>query len=740
MKRRILVFFQIAMLVLLSIPAAAVAGSTPQIDLSLSKTAASAGDSVTASGTTALNAWVPLKIVDEDGSIVVFDARKADQNGNYSIDFVVPNGASGTLTVVVGEGANVATATLNGPVATVTKPQAIPIGGSVVAGTGVALTTTTSGADIYYTVDGSLPTSNSTVYTGPITINEPVTIKAIAIKAGMNDSAILIVSYSIATPIQDTEVAVNDSNKELGITEDTLQLGAPVKISVPENVKDAVISVTALMNPPESGTVTTGALPALNIEAANAAISSTAPVTVSIPAGATISAPEGWNGTINVPTVQPKSSVTVDPDPGKEVTVNTVIEVGFRDIPLTFSKAVRLVVPGQAGKDAGYYRNNTFFKIPSLPSGAQDDQGWADANIADGKDGKIDVGQDLVIWTKHFTKFIIYTQTDAGSSPGSGGGGGIQPPKPVTSNTGSASVKPSAGGNISLGNDASIKIPANALTETDAVEVKVAKVTAPPSVPSGFKLAGDVYEFSVDGKDSYNFSKKVTITLSFDPGKLAQGEVPSIHYYNEAEGKWISLGGVVSGNTVTVEVDHFTKFAVLAELAAQDQTLRDIRGHWAEESIKQLVELGAIGGYPDGTFKPNNRITRAEFATILVKAFVLQPQPGKVFADTAGHWARDTIATAAHYGIVNGYDADTFGPNDNITREQMAVMVINAAELTPETAELSFVDNNSVSGWAREAVATAVKNGIINGYPDNTFQPLGNATRAEAVTVVVNAL
>lgn len=444
MKRRILIFFQIAMLVLLSIPAAAVAGSTPQIDLSLSKTTASAGDSVTASGTTAADAWVPLKIVDEDGSIVVFDARKADQNGNYSIEFIVPNEASGTLTVVVGEGRNVATATLKEP---------------------------------------------------------------------------------------------------------------------------------------------------------------------------------------------------------------------------------------------------------------------------------------------------------TGTGGGGGGGGGPAAPKPVTSSTGSAAVKPSAGGTISLGNDASIKIPANALTETDAVEVKVAKVTAPPSVPSGFKLAGDVYEFSVDGKDSYNFSKKVTITLNFDPGKLAPGEIPAIHYYDQAEGRWVNLGGVVSGNTVTVEVDHFTKFAVLAELAVQEeQTLIDIRGHWAEGNIKQLVELGAIGGYPDGTFKPNNRITRAEFATILVKAFELQPQPGKVFADTAGHWARDTIATAAHYGIVNGYDADTFGPNDNITREQMAVMVINAAELTPETAELSFVDNNSVSGWAREAVATAVKNGIINGYPDNTFQPLGNATRAEAVTVVVNAL
>ena len=101
-----------------------------------------------------------------------------------------------------------------------------------------------------------------------------------------------------------------------------------------------------------------------------------------------------------------------------------------------------------------------------------------------------------------------------------------------------------------------------------------------------------------------------------------------------------------------MEVDHFTKFAVLA--VEEEQTLIDIKGSLGRREYKTAGEIGAIGGYPDRTFKPNNRITRAEFATILVKAFELQPQPGKVFADTAGHWARDTIATAAHYGIVNG--------------------------------------------------------------------------------------
>ncbi|NLG33062.1 MAG: S-layer homology domain-containing protein, partial [Syntrophomonadaceae bacterium] len=131
---------------------------------------------------------------------------------------------------------------------------------------------------------------------------------------------------------------------------------------------------------------------------------------------------------------------------------------------------------------------------------------------------------------------------------------------------------------------------------------------------------------------------------------------------------------------------------------------------------------------------------RAEFVTILVKVLALEPQDGQIFADTAGHWARDALATAEYYGIVKGYDENTFGPDDFVTREQMAAIVINATDLERVNEETSFKDSHLVSEWAREAVATAVKHGIINGFPDNTLRPLSNATRAEAVTVIVKVL
>jgi hypothetical protein len=166
----------------------------------------------------------------------------------------------------------------------------------------------------------------------------------------------------------------------------------------------------------------------------------------------------------------------------------------------------------------------------------------------------------------------------------------------------------------------------------------------------------------------------------------------------------------------------------------------DISGHWAESGINKLVSQGAVGGYPDGSFKPDNTITRAEFATMLVKAFGLTTQSKAVFADTYGHWANDYISSAASSGIISGYENNIFRPDDLITREQMAVMIFKAAKLAQTAGTNKFTDSGSISAWAAEAVAGVTENGIMKGYQDNTFKPRGNATRAEAVTTVANAL
>lgn len=314
----------------------------------------------------------------------------------------------------------------------------------------------------------------------------------------------------------------------------------------------------------------------------------------------------------------------------------------------------------------------------------------------------------------------------------------------------SGKVLPGGGGKVNLGEEAAIDIPSGALTGSSSVEVKIERVTEPPAAPSGYRIIGGAYKFSIDGKTSYSFNKPAVIKLKLDTGDLAPDQIPTIYYYDEEEKKWDDIGGQITGNHMTVEVDHLGIFSIIVpepegsvEIVTDDQAamvLTDIGGHWAETFIKELMAEGVISGYPDGTFRPDNHITRAEFVTILVKAFVLQVQPERDFDDTADHWAAGAVAAAAHHGIVQGHGDNRFGPDEYITREQMTIMMVKAAGIDPLHETTGFKDDSSISPWARESLAAAAKEGLISGYPDGTVRPLGEATRAEAVTMFVNAL
>ena len=354
--------------------------------------------------------------------------------------------------------------------------------------------------------------------------------------------------------------------------------------------------------------------------------------------------------------------------------------------------------------------------------------------------------------SKSGTATVTVTEPPAPPGGNTGGGGGDPNPAPVSSDTGSANVTPSSGGTVGLGNSATVTIPAGALSGNSAQEVTISKESSPPALPSGFSLLGNVYEFKVGNAAGYQFNKPVTLTFTFDPELVPPGSKPEVYYYDKAKSQWVNLGGEVSGQTIRVTVDHFTAFAVMArgmseaqipvenpEVQPEPVVLTDIAGHWAESSIIKLVGSGIIKGYPDGSFKPDAEISRAEFACILVKALELAPQKGKVFNDTADHWAGDYIATAGAYGIVTGFDSNTFGPDQSITREQMAVMLARAGNPAVVSGDTAFADNQDISPWAQDAVAALVEAGVMKGYPDNSFIPQGKATRAEAVIVILNS-
>ncbi|OCT16847.1 hypothetical protein A8709_00575 [Paenibacillus pectinilyticus] len=337
-----------------------------------------------------------------------------------------------------------------------------------------------------------------------------------------------------------------------------------------------------------------------------------------------------------------------------------------------------------------------------------------------------------------------FTTVGEGSSGGSGGGNGSVPP----SNTGT--TIPANGGTATTADGVQIVIPGGAVTSD--IKVTVNKLPDGASLPieAASKLVSDVFEIQKDKEGMFN--KAIQITLPFVKSNVDfnQSDV-AVYWFNETTRTWVKLDNIVvdkEKGTVTGSVTHFTKFAVIAtpkdevkpEPPVSDADLTDIKGHWAESSIRELIHLGSINGYPDGTFKPEGHITRAEFVSIVVKFLKLSDQSGKVFTDTTNHWAKDTIAAAAAQGIITGYTDTTFGPDDTITREQMAVIIARAAHLNQGTEATRFADNAAISEWAQAAVAALTSKRLLNGYQDGTLKPQGLTTRAEAAAIILRAL
>ena len=172
---------------------------------------------------------------------------------------------------------------------------------------------------------------------------------------------------------------------------------------------------------------------------------------------------------------------------------------------------------------------------------------------------------------------------------------------------------------------------------------------------------------------------------------------------------------------------------------------------WFTPYVYDLVAQGILNGKgtrADGTpyFDPQGLITRAEFSKILAAASGenLGAYEGiSKFTDVQGHWASTYINWAYEKGIVTGFPDGTFGANAQITREQMAVMICRYAEykgirLPKTTAKANFADDNQIT-WSSEYVYAMQQAGIISGYNENGvfyFRPAGNATRAEAATMI----
>jgi hypothetical protein len=175
----------------------------------------------------------------------------------------------------------------------------------------------------------------------------------------------------------------------------------------------------------------------------------------------------------------------------------------------------------------------------------------------------------------------------------------------------------------------------------------------------------------------------------------------------------------------------------------------DTQGHWAQTFIESLAVREIIRGFPDGTFRPEAPVTRAEFAAMIRKAF---PEYGVIrngveFADVpVMHWAYNAIQEAYRIGFLQGYPGNTFAPNQSIPRSQILVALANGLNLTtPGTSNTilntAYLDSDNIPDFARNAIAAATENGLVVNYPTlNRLNPQKIATRAEVAAFIYQAL
>ncbi|MFD0960740.1 Ig-like domain-containing protein [Paenibacillus chungangensis] len=178
----------------------------------------------------------------------------------------------------------------------------------------------------------------------------------------------------------------------------------------------------------------------------------------------------------------------------------------------------------------------------------------------------------------------------------------------------------------------------------------------------------------------------------------------------------------------------------------------DMSRHWAKDAVNDMGSRMVINGTGDGNYTPDTNITRAEFAAIIVRALGMKPQAGTTpFSDVqASDWYSGAVNTAHAYRLIAGYDDGTFRPNEKITREQATTIMAEAMAITglydqyasssAESALNKYADASDVSPWAKQSLAVSLQVGVIQGRSGLKLAPQAFVTRAEVAVMVERLL
>lgn len=281
-------------------------------------------------------------------------------------------------------------------------------------------------------------------------------------------------------------------------------------------------------------------------------------------------------------------------------------------------------------------------------------------------------------------------------------------------------------------------------------------ISAIPSPPSPVILSGNA---DVKSLQVWADGKQISLNPEFQPDTLTYAATTQadqvefrvtvsspaarVSLNNEMLGQSAAFELVTGTNrfelTVTAENGREKKYIV--NIAKDQVQFSDIAGHWAEADILKAARAGLVNGYPDGTFRPNNFVTREEFASMLAHAIRLDSEAAElVFTDVdqIGEWAKQAIAQAAKARIIVGYPDGSFRPDANIGRAESALMLARAMGAPVETyTPTGFADDSSIPLWSKGAVQSLAELGVVTGRSGNRFEPWASTTRAEAVVLLV---
>lgn len=283
-----------------------------------------------------------------------------------------------------------------------------------------------------------------------------------------------------------------------------------------------------------------------------------------------------------------------------------------------------------------------------------------------------------------------------------------------------------------------VRFPAG--TTSEPADIMLVRESDFSDVPDGIDVIGAINLSPVEGQE-VTLNNPLLVDWLYDEDVLSHR--PVIMLYDDSTQKWMEQPARTEGSgtnrTISAKVWGFGRL-VLADDRRSVPAFKDTAGHWAEAQIGGLAARGMLNGFPDGTYGPGQPVTRAQFANAL--AAVLKwpaPQSTADFTDSIPVWARPAVEKAFSRGVITGYPDGTFKPESGITRAEMAVMIDRALKLSESDKALAFKDTNKIPDYALGSVSRAVDAGILQGS-DGYFNPTKGVTRAEMAAALARVL